>query len=84
MVWVNDPERGMVISFNGTDASGACVTTDVIIPAMTLENDFTWAFWAKQHTDQATDNSTILGNRYGGTQSPLQFIKFTPTRFRRS
>ncbi|MHC4626474.1 MAG: LamG-like jellyroll fold domain-containing protein, partial [Planctomycetota bacterium] len=30
---------------------------------------------------QATNNDTILGNRNGGTQSPLQFIKFTPTRF---
>jgi len=80
-VWVNDPERGTVISFNGTNTSGACVTTDAIIPAMTLENDFTWAFWAKQHTDQETNNDTMLGNRYGGTSSPLQFIKFTPTRF---
>ena len=77
-VWFNDPERGMVISFAGTSA---CVDTGVTIPAMTLENDFTWAFWAKQHADQATNNDMILGNRYGGTSSPLQFIKFTPTRF---
>jgi hypothetical protein len=80
-VWVDDPERGMVISFNGTDTSGACVTTTAIVPAMTLENDFTWAFWAKQDTSQATNNDTMLGNRYGGTTAPLQFIKFTPTRF---
>jgi len=80
-VWVNDPERGMVIGFNGTDTSGACVTTTLTVPAMTLENDFTWAFWAKQHNSQATNNDTILGNRYGGTTAPLQFIKFTPTRF---
>jgi len=80
-VWVNDPERGMVISFNGTDTTGACVTTTVTIPALTLENDFTWAFWAKQDTAQATNNDVILGNRYGGTTAPLQFVKFTPTRF---
>ncbi|MFB0554281.1 MAG: LamG domain-containing protein, partial [Phycisphaerae bacterium] len=80
-VWVNDPERGMVISFNGDDGTGAVVSTDLIIPASTLDSDFTWAFWAKQHADQATNNDTILGNRYGGTTSPLQFIKFTPTRF---
>ena len=79
-VWVNDPERGMVISFNGVD-SGAVVVTDLILPAMTMDNDFTWAFWAFQHPDQATNNDTILGNRYGGTTAPLQFIKFTPTRF---
>ncbi|MEN6426815.1 MAG: LamG domain-containing protein [Phycisphaerales bacterium] len=80
-VWVDDPERGMVISFNGTDGSGACVTTPVRLPAMTMESDFTWVFWAKQPAAQATNNDTILGNRYGGTASPLQFIKFTPTRF---
>ena len=79
--WFNDPERGMVLSFNGDDATGAYVSTDLILPAMTLENDFTWAFWIKQDSDQATDNDTMLGNRYGGTASPLQFIKFTPTRF---
>ncbi|MHC4643793.1 MAG: LamG domain-containing protein [Planctomycetota bacterium] len=82
-VWVNDPERGMVISFNGADGadSGAVVITDLIIPAMTMDNDFTWAFWGFQHADQATNNDLILGNRYGGTESPLQFIKFTPRRF---
>jgi len=79
--WVNDPERGMVLSFNGDDSTGAVVSTDLIIPAMTMDNDFTWAFWAFQDPDQATDNDTILGNRYGGTTAPLQFIKFTPTRF---
>jgi hypothetical protein len=80
-VWVNDPERGMVISFNGADGSGAYVDTDVIIPAQTLQNAFTWIFWAKQPAAQATNNDTILGNRYGGVSSPLQFVKFTPTRF---
>ncbi|MCP4255897.1 MAG: LamG domain-containing protein, partial [Planctomycetes bacterium] len=79
--WVNDPERGMVLSFNGDDSTGTVVSTDLIIPAMTMDNDFSWAFWAFQHADQATNNDTILGNRNGGTQSPLQFIKFTPTRF---
>ncbi len=79
--WVDDPERGMVLSFNGDDGTGAYVNTDLILPAMTMENDFTWAFWVKQDSDQATDNDTMLGNRYGGTATPLQFIKFTPTRF---
>ncbi len=81
--WFNDPERGMVLSFNGNDSTGAVVSTDLIIPAMTMDNDFTWAFWGFQHADQATDNDTILGNRYGGTPTPGsgQFIKFTPTRF---
>ena len=80
-VWFNDPERGMVISFNGDDSGAYVSTPGKIIPAMSLDNDFTWAFWDKQHADQATNNDVILGNRYGGTESPLQFIKFTPTRF---
>ncbi|MBN1804824.1 MAG: LamG domain-containing protein [Sedimentisphaerales bacterium] len=79
--WFNDPERGMVLSFNGEDGTGAVVSTDLTIPAMTMDNDFTWAFWCFQDPDQATNNDTILGNRYGGTASPVQFIKFTPTRF---
>ncbi len=79
-VWFNDPERGVVISFNGADGSGAYVDTGLTIPAMTLQNDFTWAFWANQHANQATNNDTMLGNRYGGAAGP-QFIKFTPTRF---
>jgi hypothetical protein len=48
---------------------------------MTLTNGFTWAVWAKQQGDGTGVNEVILGNRYGGTESPLQFIKFTPTRF---
>ena len=80
-VWVNDPERGMVLSFNGDDGTGAVVSTDLIIPALTLDSTFSWAFWTLQHPDQAINNDTILGNRNGGTQSPLQFCKFTPTRF---
>ena len=79
--WFEDPERGMVISFNGTDGSGACVATDVIIPALTPDNGFSWVFWIKQPAAQAVNNDTIMGNRYGGTASPLQFCKFTPTRF---
>jgi len=80
-VWVNDPERGMVLSFNGDNSTGAYVTTNLIIPPMTMENGFTWALWAKQEGDGTGVNEIVLGNREGGTQSPLQFIKFTPTRF---
>ncbi len=79
--WVNDPDHGMVLSFNGNNSSGTYVSMGNIIPAMTLSNGFTWAFWAKQEGDGTGVNEVVLGNRYGGTQSPLQFIKFTPTRF---
>ncbi|UCF14325.1 MAG: LamG domain-containing protein, partial [Phycisphaerales bacterium] len=82
-VWVNDPERGMVASFNGDDSSGAYISTDLIIPFMDLDNDFAWALWVKQQGDGTGVNQTMLGNRYGGTPTPGsgQFIKFTSTRF---
>jgi hypothetical protein len=85
-VWVEDAERGMVLSFNGVNGTGACVATGVTIPAMDLTTDFTWMFWCKQDASQgftaATGgNDVILGNRYGGTAAPLQFVKFTPTNF---
>ncbi len=85
-VWIQDAERGMVLSFNGVNGTGACVTTGVTIPAMDLKTDFTWMFWCKQDASQGFTSSTggndvLLGNRYGGTTSPLQFVKFTPTNF---
>jgi len=85
-VWDTDPERGIVLSFNGNDSSGAYVSAGGI-PEMTLTNDFTWSFWARQHPDQSTDiavggNNLILGNRYSYTGAdPLEFIKFTPAKF---
>jgi hypothetical protein len=81
-VWVDDPERGIVISFNGT-ADGAHVRAGEI-PQMTLTNDFTWAFWAKQKAENTANNDIILGNRMDENAVdfvPRQFIKFTPTKF---
>jgi hypothetical protein len=79
-VWYNDAERGTVLSFNGDETAGAYVDAGMIIPAMTLTNDFTWAFWGKQLGDGTGVNQTILGNRYGASDQ-LQFTKFTPTNF---
>ena len=79
-VWMNDPERGAVISFDGT-ASGAYVRAGSI-PQMTLTNDFTWVFWAKQDTGNGS-NEIIFGNRMNENAAdfvPRQFIKFTPTQ----
>lgn len=81
-VWVDDPERGTVISFNGT-ANGAYVRAGEI-PQMTLTNDFTWSFWAKHSAENTADNDIILGNRMDENAVdfvPRQFIKFTPTKF---
>jgi len=84
-VWVSDPERGTVLSFNGDDATGAYVDAGTIA-AMDLAGGFTWTFWAKQDVAQSTavpggGNDVMLGNRFGGTETPLQFVKFTPTKF---
>ena len=79
-VWYNDAERGTVLSFNGDETAGAYVDAGVIVPPMTLTNDFTWAFWAKQLGDGTGVNETMLGNRHGASDD-LQFSKFTPTNF---
>ena len=81
-VWDFDAERGIVASFSGDDSAGAYVSAGTV-PALDLENELTWVFWAKQHVDQPNDipgsgNDVMLGNRYGGTETPLQFVKFTP------
>ena len=80
-VWLQDPDRGVVLSFNGDDTAGAYVLTTATIPALDLTKDFSWMFWCNQVGAGGGVNETMLGNRYGGTASPLQFIKFTPTKF---
>lgn len=75
--WVNDPERGTVLSFNGAGNYASAGT----IPRLSQStSNFTWSFWWKQLGVPQT-TGVILGNRSGGVQSPLQFIKFTPTAF---
>jgi len=83
--WGSDPERNVALSFNGNNTSGTYVSAGRI-PAMPLTNDFTWAFWTNQDEGQGKaspgqGDDVVLGNRYGGTASPLQFIKFTPAKF---
>lgn len=79
--WMEDEERGWVLSFNGDNTAGAYVVTGATVPALALTTDFSWMFWCKQANAGGGVNQTILGNRYGGTASPVQFIKFTPTKF---
>jgi hypothetical protein len=75
--WVNDPDRGYVLEFNGTSSYVSAGT----IPRLSqYTSNFTWSFWWKQ-LSVPNNLGVILGNRSGGVQSPLQFIKFTPTRF---
>ncbi len=73
--WILDAERGTVIEFDGIDGY---VDTGITIPQMTLENDFTWAFWG--FSRKAANVNVIVGNRHranGADFSPREFIKFT-------
>jgi hypothetical protein len=79
-VWFDDPDRGTVVSFGGDNATGAYIDAGLIILPLTLEQDFTWAFWAKQVGDGTGINETMLGNRHGASDD-LNFSKFTPTHF---
>jgi len=78
-VWVDDPDKGMVLTFNGQDWTGAMVKAGEI-PALGANDSFTWAFWAKQEGDGTGEFETILGNRDVGVEYP-RFIMFTPTKF---
>ncbi len=80
-VWVNDPQRGTVLGLAGDTAWASAG----YLPIMDLENQFSWAFWARQDSLQTSPaNDIILGNRYddnGADTVPREFIKFTPDRF---
>ena len=78
-VWVDDSDKGMVLTFNGNDQTGAMVKAGKI-PALSATDSFTWAFWARQQGDGTGEFETILGNRDVGVQYP-RFIMFTPTKF---
>ena len=78
-VWVDDPERGTVLSFDG--ANGNFVDAGEL-PIMTLDNNFTWNFWSKSDSGETlTSSDIIIGNRndFNGTDTG-EFIKFTNDR----
>jgi len=83
--WVtDDPIRGTVLSFDGSDDR---VLTGATIPIMTTSIDFSWAFWARSEFDATHNNqknSVLVGSRHapgGGELTPRQFVKATPTQF---
>lgn len=85
--WVNDPVRGQVLSFNGTDNAGTWASVGdpsapALLPLLDLASTFTWSFRAK--SDQVADTAVVLGNRYDPTGAefvPRQFVKFTTLSF---
>jgi hypothetical protein len=73
--WIDDRIRGSVLEFDGADGF---VQTGVSVPQLTLEKDFTWAFWA--FSRRPANVNVIVGNRFradGADFSPREFIKFT-------
>lgn len=74
--WVGDPQRWRVLGFDGNDDYVDAGT----IPAIGVDDHFTWSFWAYQQQGPSSD--VILGNRWdAGSQTGNQWIKFTPTKF---
>lgn len=76
-VWTDDAQRGRVLQFDGNDDYVSAGK----IPALAAQEDFTWAFWARQ-TRATTENDfkVIVGNRYGGP-ADNSWVKFTPVQF---
>ncbi|MGI9244194.1 MAG: LamG-like jellyroll fold domain-containing protein [Verrucomicrobiales bacterium] len=87
-VWVDDPECGMVLSFNGVDNTGAYAVAGVppifgSLPVFTIDDNFTWSLWVKSAME-IEDTSIIFGNRRGPDgidYDPREFIKFTGLAF---
>ena len=72
----SDPSRGQVVRLDGRNdyiSAGE-------LPAIGVNDDFTWSVWVNQD-DADNVNAVVLGNRTGGQENPLQFIKVTPTNF---
>ena len=75
--WAQDVVRGTVLSFDGFSSYVSAGS----IPRMgQTGSNFTWSFWYHQKNVLNT-NVVVLGNRSGGNEAPLQFIKFTPSHF---
>ena len=91
--WIEDPECGPVLSFNGDNATGSYAIMTAPgdqssygrLPLLTnnADNAFTWSLWIRAEDNQA-NNDIILGNRNqpgGGDFAPREFIKFDSNNF---
>ena len=77
-VWVRDDDRGSVYESNAS----SYVDFGTILPVHTLEDGFTWSFWANSR--ETNNNNIVFGNRWnadGADFAPREFIKFTPRQF---
>jgi len=67
---------GQGLEFDGVNDYVDCGS----IPALTPSDNFTWNVLC-YISDTTMEAGCIIGNRFGGLASPLQFIKLTPARF---
>lgn len=73
VAWVEDPQRGMTVEFDG---ASHYIDGGLIGPIGPDEN-FTWAFWSNPNAAQPVNNDVIIGNR----QPDAGWSKFTPAAF---
>jgi hypothetical protein len=74
--WMNDAERGNILSFDGSDDHVIAGST----PPIGIYSNFTWSFWA--YSQETPNNDVILGNRWNtDSQTGSIWIKFTPSKF---
>lgn len=74
--WTFNDDRGVILSFDGSND----FVDAGFIPALSLADDFTWAFWAR--ANQGPNSEVILGNRKDAANTDAGgWIKFTGTQF---
>lgn len=58
----------------------AVINTNVNQPYLALNSNYVWHIHFRCDA-QVAENGTVFGNRFEGTASPLQFVKFTEIKF---
>jgi hypothetical protein len=84
--WGSDETRASYLIFNGSTNN---VDPALELPAMDLDNDYSWAVWVNSQeviipTSGSQRNAIVLGNRrdvFGSDFVPREFIKLTPRQF---
>jgi len=66
-----------VIKSASTSSDG--INLNAVQPALGVNDGFTWA--VKYYNTDGNTTRLVFGNRFGGTSSPLQFVKITTNAF---
>lgn len=75
--WSSD--KGGIINFDGSNEKAN--SSSFVFPAQTSTSSFTISLWLNIPSSGASNNDVLFGNRNGGQQSPLRFMKVTPRGF---